>query len=94
MHLEDIAKEADVLKHWEEDPVQRKRRLGPEEIRHDPDIGRAHAAAQDRRLPVRLPRQRRAAPTSDRAPVAVPKTRQCPSNWMQSGAYCIEMRRR
>jgi hypothetical protein len=28
------------------------------------------------------------------APVAVPKLGQCPSNWTQSGAYCIEMRRR
>jgi hypothetical protein len=27
------------------------------------------------------------------APVAVPKTGQCPSGFVQSGAYCIEMRR-
>jgi hypothetical protein len=34
------------------------------------------------------------APTSDRAPNAVPKRGQCPSNWTQSGAYCVEARRR
>jgi hypothetical protein len=35
------------------------------------------------------------APTSPRAPAAIPKgAGQCPSGWMQSGAYCVEMRRR
>jgi hypothetical protein len=34
------------------------------------------------------------APTSERAPAAVPKRGPCPSNWTQSGAYCVEMRRR
>jgi hypothetical protein len=28
------------------------------------------------------------------APVAIPKTGQCPSGFTQSGAYCLEMRRR
>ena len=34
------------------------------------------------------------APTSDRAPAAVPKRGQCPGGFAQSGAYCVEMRAR
>ncbi len=34
------------------------------------------------------------APTSDRAPVAVPKVGQCPSGFVQSGNYCVDTRRR
>jgi hypothetical protein len=34
------------------------------------------------------------APTSDRAPVAIPKRGQCPSNWVHSGNYCVQMQQR
>jgi hypothetical protein len=36
----------------------------------------------------------RAAQTSDRAPIAVPKVGACPSGFVQSGAYCVDARKR
>jgi hypothetical protein len=44
-------------------------------------------------LPIARPRTRTDS-GNHRAPVAIPKTGQCPSNWMQSGNYCIDTRRR
>jgi hypothetical protein len=52
--------------------------------------GRAQRLGGD---PVHAPR-RHCAPMRRDAPVAVPKVGQCPSGFTQSGAYCIEMRRR
>ena len=52
------------------------------------------AGAEGRIVPIPLSRERRLLRTDDKAPVAVPKVGQCPSGWVQSGAYCLDARRR
>jgi hypothetical protein len=45
--------------------------------------------------PSGLSRERQLLRTDERQGArAVLKQGQCPSNWMQSGSYCVEMRRR
>jgi hypothetical protein len=58
-------------------------------------VGAAVAGAQGRSVAVGLPRAAATArrPATERR-AAVPKRGQCPSNWTQSGNYCIERRRR